>query len=410
MTPPMTEWRNQAMHSSIRRSAGCAKTCSMTPLPRTSRQLGFSLIELMIAMLLGVLLTAGMATIFSGSKRSSVLNTTLTELQESARFSMDSMVRDVRLAGFQGCAPTSESGSTAIVLASNSPTTNLHETALTTHVIGNTGTWTPSIAFTGFTPPAAGEIGEPVAGTHALSVQFGSPETYRIQSMTSKTAPIVLADGIRTEDIGLMANDVAMVSDCQKANIFTVSSTGPNSLQHAASVNRNAYGLSDGRLSDAFVSEANDRRRTRVMRFEANIYYIGDTQRTNSDGENILALFRMSLPYVIPTTGAAVSPVEMTEGVSDLRLRVGMHSEDINNNNVVFVAPDVAATTPGVIGSVEIGMLIESFNAIAENVDQRSYTLAGNLLAPSTASGDTTYRADRRMRIAFNSSVDIRNR
>jgi len=93
-----------------------------------------------------------MATVFSGSKRSSTLNTTLTELQESARFSMDSMVKDVRLAGFQGCAPTSESGATAIVLASNSPTDNLHETAVSTHVVNADGSWSPSIATTGFTP------------------------------------------------------------------------------------------------------------------------------------------------------------------------------------------------------------------------------------------------------------------
>ena len=402
MTSTVTPLQNRAMKSTC-----CCRVPSCAPRDRTR---GFSLIELMVAMLLGVLLTAGMATVFSGSKRSSTLNTTLTELQESARFSMDSMVKDVRLAGFQGCAPTSESGATAIVLASNSPTDNLHETAVSTHVVNADGSWSPSIATTGFTPPASGEIGEPVAGTHALSVQFGSPETFRIKSMTSKTASIVLADGVTTADTGLMTHDVAMISDCQKANIFTISSTGTNSVQHAASVNRNAAGLADGRLSDAFVSETDDRRRTRLKRFEANIYYVGNTQRTNSDGDDVLALFRMSLPYVIPTTGAAVPPIEMVEGVSDLRLRVGMHSEDINNNNVTFVTPDSVATTPGVIGSVEIGMLIESFNTIAENVDQRSYTLAGNTLSPSTQPGTNTYRADRRMRLAFNSTVDIRNR
>lgn len=373
-------------------------------------QSGLSLIELMIAMLLGIVLTAGMATVFSGSKRSATLNTTFTELQESARFSMDSMVRDVRLAGFQGCTPTTESGATAVILASNAPTDDLHGTALSTHTVNNDGTWSPSIAFTGFTPPASGEIGAPVEGTHALSVQFGSPETYRIESMASRTAPIVLADSVTPADIGLMANDVAMISDCQKANIFTVSSTGTNSIQHASSVNRNSQGLADGRLSAAFINQSDDRARTRLMRFEANIYYIGDTQRTSSDGNDVLALFRMSLPYVLPTTGATVPPVEMIEGVTDLRLRVGMHSEDISNDDVIFVAPEDVPSTAGIIGSVEIGMLVESFANISDNADQHSYTLAGYTLTPSTARGDTTYRTDRRMRLAFNSTVDVRNR
>ena len=373
-------------------------------------QRGLSLVELMIAMVIGIALTAGMVTVFSGSKRSSQLNATLTELQESARFSMGTMISDIRLAGFQGCAPASSDGTSATILGNNVPTTNLQQTALTGHLVNADGTWSPPAPL-GFTPPAAGTPGAPVAGTHVLSSQFGSPETYRIETMADEFAPVKLSNAT-VADMGVAANDVVLISDCEVANIFTVSTVGTDTLLHAATVNKDPRtGNSDGRLTNSFGPRFadDDAMRPRVMRFEANIYYIGDTQRTNADGENVLALYRQSLPYVLPTTGAIVPPIEMVEGVTNMQLRIGMQ-EAPPGDSVRFVAPENVSVTPGEVATVELGILLESFDSVAELTDTSSYTLAGKTLTAGTAPTDTTYRADKRMRIAFNSTVDIRNR
>ena len=68
-----------------------AVLASRTPLSRTEsavncRQSAFSLIELLIAMTLGLILIAGMITVLEGNRRSSELNSTMADLQESARF------------------------------------------------------------------------------------------------------------------------------------------------------------------------------------------------------------------------------------------------------------------------------------------------------------------------------------
>ena len=69
-----------------------------------SLQRGFTLIELMIAMLIGVFLMGGVIQIFLSAKQAYRLQENLSRLQENGRFAMDFITKDVRMAGFAGCA------------------------------------------------------------------------------------------------------------------------------------------------------------------------------------------------------------------------------------------------------------------------------------------------------------------
>lgn len=61
---------------------------------------GFSLIELMIAMLIGLLIVLGVTTLFLESKQNYRHGEMLARMQEDARFVIDEMVDDIALAGF----------------------------------------------------------------------------------------------------------------------------------------------------------------------------------------------------------------------------------------------------------------------------------------------------------------------
>ncbi|MDD1610693.1 MAG: prepilin-type N-terminal cleavage/methylation domain-containing protein, partial [Methylococcaceae bacterium] len=65
----------------------------------TAPQRGFTLIELMIAMLIGVFLMAGILQIFSSAKQAYRLQENLSRLQENGRFAMDYLTKGVRMAG-----------------------------------------------------------------------------------------------------------------------------------------------------------------------------------------------------------------------------------------------------------------------------------------------------------------------
>jgi len=362
----------------------------MNHLSNTKRaqQSGFSLVELLVAMTIGAILIGGVATVFSGTKRSSDINGSLTEMQESARFALESIMREARMAGFQGCVDLNTASAT--IKADTAPTTNLSATAIQSSLVTGPTTWTPAPPMN-FTIPDA--VARPVPGTHTLSVQFGSPQTFTLNPLQRVDDPIVLEQA--TDNF--VQGDLALISNCQVADIVTITAVAGATLTHDGSENSG-----DDRLS-ATYGQAGPQNRARIMRFEANIFYIGDTTRRNSDGDPVYALYRQTLPYDRP-------PVEMVEGVETMRIRLGYRNPP--STNITFVSPE-SVRPPGQIVSVQIGLLLQSIDPVTDTEDEKSYYLSGDQILPVTASGAVmgqTHAGDRRLRMAFSSSVTIRNR
>ncbi|EIJ43888.1 prepilin-type N-terminal cleavage/methylation domain-containing protein [Beggiatoa alba B18LD] len=72
-----------------------------------SKQKGFSLIEIMVALTISLILLAGVLTIFASSKRTYSLQAELSTLQDNARFVMDDMTFGLRMSGYYGCSTRS---------------------------------------------------------------------------------------------------------------------------------------------------------------------------------------------------------------------------------------------------------------------------------------------------------------
>ena len=71
---------------------------------KLSKQRGLTLIELLIAMLIGTLLILGATSMFIANKRVYKEVDYQGRLAENIRFAMEMMTRDLRMAGFVGCA------------------------------------------------------------------------------------------------------------------------------------------------------------------------------------------------------------------------------------------------------------------------------------------------------------------
>ena len=65
------------------------------------KQKGFTLIELMIALLIGVFLLIGLMNLFISTNRSVTLSDAMSQNQETGRFTMDYITRYLRSAGYQ---------------------------------------------------------------------------------------------------------------------------------------------------------------------------------------------------------------------------------------------------------------------------------------------------------------------
>lgn len=64
-------------------------------------QRGFSLVELMVALLISLFMLIGVVQIFTGSHRSFKLHEGLSRVQENGRFAIEVLGRQIRMAGFR---------------------------------------------------------------------------------------------------------------------------------------------------------------------------------------------------------------------------------------------------------------------------------------------------------------------
>jgi len=76
--------------------------CKQTNCKQVNRQQGMTLVELMVAMAIGLFLVGGALFVYSQSKNTYRAGDSLARLQETARFAMDTLEPDVRLARFWG--------------------------------------------------------------------------------------------------------------------------------------------------------------------------------------------------------------------------------------------------------------------------------------------------------------------
>lgn len=78
---------------------------------------GFTLIELIIAMTVGLVVLAAMYGVFTIQNRHLKIEEQLAEMQQNARAAMDMMTREIRMAGYD---PTGEAGAGITSAATNS--------------------------------------------------------------------------------------------------------------------------------------------------------------------------------------------------------------------------------------------------------------------------------------------------
>lgn len=71
------------------------------------QQAGFTLVELLVAMVIGLLVIVGGTQLFISSQQSYRIQTALTNMQDTGRFAMETLSRELRQADYNGgCAPS----------------------------------------------------------------------------------------------------------------------------------------------------------------------------------------------------------------------------------------------------------------------------------------------------------------
>jgi len=74
------------------------------------RQAGFTLVELMVAMAIGMIVILGLMVAFDANRENFRFNNQMLQLHDSGRFALDSIIQDLRMAGDAGCIRSSLDG------------------------------------------------------------------------------------------------------------------------------------------------------------------------------------------------------------------------------------------------------------------------------------------------------------
>lgn len=189
--------------------------------PRTRAPSGFTLIELMVALVLGLIVIAGVVSVFLANQQVYRTNQAIGDVQDGSRISFEMMARDIRGAGLSGC---SNNGRVANVL-NNSPTG------------GGTPAWWAdwSNAVHGYT---AGTVatdpaltvgtaaGNQVANTDSLELIGAAESGLSVASDSEPAANFKLNETTST----LQSGDIVIVCDPNHAVIVQISNYNNNNV------------------------------------------------------------------------------------------------------------------------------------------------------------------------------------
>jgi prepilin-type N-terminal cleavage/methylation domain-containing protein len=101
---------------------------------------GFTLVELMIAMAVGMIVLGAVYALFTVQSKHLAIQEQLAELHQNARVAMDIMVREISMAGYNQTTATAVPRCTGTTTASNTPCTGITNAAANTiSLVANNG-------------------------------------------------------------------------------------------------------------------------------------------------------------------------------------------------------------------------------------------------------------------------------
>ena len=351
------------------------------------RQRGLSLIELMIALLLGSLLTLGVVNVFIANQESTRVQNALSRLQQYGRVAVEFLNKDVRRAGYQGCNSVnsvSEVAATAVTLQGvrvfSRPTSS---TTLVPDASGSVADVVKSIARPG-SDILVVDYAE-FLGNELITAAFESGDGgFTLSAPAGTPAP--------QPQCQLSADDLVVVSNCLTSHVFRVSSAtscsgGSGDVNLVFSPADNSNPLTNASFKYLDTAE--------VAKMNQMIWFVADTGRDRM-GADVYALYRLNADQ--PVSAAE----EMIEGVESLQFELGQFV----NGNVRLVPPTAANIDWDQVQELRYALLVQTLDPISDANDAQVYQLLSTEVGPT---GTPSHGGGRFVRRVFTGAQGIRN-
>lgn len=347
---------------------------------------GLTLVELMVALTIGLIILAAVTRLFVSSRSTYNLEEGLARVQESGRFAMEFLAQDIRMAGYAGCsANLSGTSVTNLVSPAASATTFNpdgiagYKYACTSGCTGALTEWDPDLPAAYF--PGGSSVSA-LMSTDVVVIQRADTISTHLAGNVSSTNANIQVNSTASVVSNISADDILMLSDCKNADVFKItnvsSGSGKITMAHSSA------GNTDNNLGHTYGTDA------QVMKLITRVYFVG--RRSNS-ASNPPSLFRRELG-----NNGALQTLELVDGIELMRLSYG---EDTDNDRVINIYRDPSSVSNWrKVLSAKVGILVKTTTNVDQTPDTRAYELATGTAGPFN---------DNVRRRAFNSTVQLRN-
>jgi type IV pilus assembly protein PilW len=363
---------------------------------------GFSLVELMVAITLALIVTAGVLSVFIGSRSAFQATSGVAAVSDSGRFALNFLENAVRGAGNMAC------GAPIRTIFNVGPSSRLNTPAgpaplflfqpMTGFEAANTSVGNTYAA--GVAPGALADWNSPVGWPANLNSAFSSlvlmpiknNDILVVRSSTQGGAPaFVTADGGNSlQMVSVPANwgtvpQLAVVSDCVKSLVFQVSGVAGNTVFH------NTGGL-PGNLTSTFPATLTFGAGSQVTLLQTTAYYIG----VGADGDGALFSADLSPGNSFTSAGAPISPNELVPNIEAMQILYGVDSNQtqtvgqwLTANQVTdfttVMSVQIAVLAAGPIGSANLPTAVQTYNLLGTLVNAPIDTRLRHIFAVTIA-------------------------
>lgn len=307
------------------------------------RSAGFSLIELMVAMLLGLVVVAGVTSVFLANMSSYNTNQSLSEVEDGARIAFELMTRDIRQAGVTGC-----NESETVVNVLNKGGTYWYTDWNNASGIGGTvrgydsGVDDPAVA-------SGATAGDRFSSTSSLHLLGASAPTLSLASDDQNAATFTLNEANATVPVGT----IMIVCNPDHAAIVQITGQTGKVLTHAVGSNPapgncvSGLGPPNGCVGNQEDYQAN----AMLSPLEAVDWYVGP----NSTGTTY-SLYRLASTLDSSGNVIANKPSEIVRNVTDMEVSY------LVNGGTQFVSAATVAGNWSSVTAIRVQLTLQSTN------------------------------------------------
>ena len=286
---------------------------------RPNRCFGFSLIELMVGLVLGLLTTGVVMTIFVSNHNVFRTDDGITRVQENAKFIQEFIVKNIRMSGFRGCLSKQQ---TSLVNTLNMATNLAFNFSQGIEGVDNIPNTLPAniLAYITAAEP------RPLVGTDMLFMRgpIGTSVNLSQNNSDSSVFTEIVPNKISTpcnsggRISDLCFGDIVMISDCKKSRMFQINSmdivSGAGSTQ-TLSIGHSIGGtISPGNLVGAWSPASNKQDSfnsgSEVIPYQTQALYVATNPITNQN-----ALYRKINNQVAQVLVDSVRDLQISYGI-----------------------------------------------------------------------------------------------